>query len=176
MGYLAGVLDGEVRLLGGRSERVVLGGISQGGAIALWTLLCRPALERGLCAFVGASTWLPFAAEIEGVLDEPAAPQGGAPLGFVEHMVAPLRDALRQHRAGALLRTPVFMGHGSDDAYVDVELGREAARVLGRGGFGVEWREYSGAEQEGHWLKVPGEVDDIRAFLARAVDGQSGTS
>ena len=169
--YLCGVLDEEITLLGGESGRVVLGGVSQGGAMAMWTFLCYPgAIAQGLCAFVGASTWLPFASDIEGVL---AKRPGTAPAGdhreFVEQMMAPVRRALQEDQAGALLRTPVFMGHGSDDAYVDVELGREAATVLTLIGFNVEWRDYSGAEQEGHWLKVPEEMDDIRAFLARAM-------
>lgn len=47
---------------------------------------------------------------------------------------------------------------------VDVQLGREARDVLSKVGFRVEWKEYLGAELEGHWIKVPEEVDDITAF------------
>lgn len=178
--YLREVVDEEIRLLGERSEKgIILGGISQGGAMAMWTLLCYPRpveLAQQLCAFTGVSTWLPFAADLETMLSK--HPRNASPLrttgdnfyGFVEEMAAPLRDGLQgTDWAHPLLRTPVFMGHGLDDAYVDVELGREAARVLSSIGFEVEWRDYSGAEQEGHWLKVPEEVDDIREFLARVV-------
>ncbi|RYP04411.1 hypothetical protein DL764_004467 [Monosporascus ibericus] len=175
--YLCGILNDEISLVGGRPERVVLGGISQGGAIAMWTLLCHPkSRAQGLCAFVGASTWLPFAGDIEAILSKrptgasPAQTTAGDLRDFVEEMVAPLRDGLYQtDSAYPLLRTPVFMGHGSDDAYVDIKLGREAASILSSIGFSVEWKSYSGAEQEGHWLKVPEEVDDIRAFLAGAM-------
>lgn len=179
--YLRGVLDAEVGRLGGRPEKVILGGISQGGAMAMWTLLCSPrAHERGLCAFVVASTWLPFATDIASILSKPAnshsfsTPPSQSAEGdfrdFVEAMVAPAKDVLRRADCPhPLLRTPVFIGHGSDDAYVDIELGREAARVLSSIGFDVEWKEYSGAEQEGHWLKVPEEMDDIQAFLAGAI-------
>ncbi|SPO02702.1 related to lysophospholipase [Cephalotrichum gorgonifer] len=168
--YLRKMLDQEIAMLGGQSENLVLGGISLGGATAIWTLLSHPPLlTRGLCAFLGASTWLPFAADIKDVLsDSPRSTSGyehGIP-GFAEEMVASFRDDIHQTgRRGSLLRTPVFFGHGNDDAYVDVELGREAADVLSSIGFNVEWRDYTGAEQEGHWLKVPEEVDDIRAFL-----------
>jgi predicted esterase len=61
----------------------------------------------------------------------------------------------------------VFLGHGTDDAFVDVELGRQARGVLSRAGCIVEWKEYAGAEQEGHWLKAPEEMDDIAHFLQR---------
>jgi lysophospholipase-2 len=62
---------------------------------------------------------------------------------------------------------PVFIGHGVDDAYVDVKLGRQAARILTQAGLLVEWKEYSSAEEEGHWFKIPDEMDDIHRFLAR---------
>ena len=176
--YVCRILDDEISSVGGRPEKVVLGGISQGGAIAMWTLLCHgQAHAQGLCAFIGASTWLPFAADIEAILSK--RPMGSSSLArmtagnlgsFVEETVGPLRDGL--HQAGwacLLLLTPLFIGHGTDDAYVDMELGKEAAGVLSSIGFNVEWKSYSGAEQEGHWLKVPEQVDDIRAFLAGAM-------
>jgi len=75
--------------------------------------------------------------------------------------------APQQDGSSSPLCTPVFLGHGVDDAYVDVELGRQAVRVLTRIGFDTEWREYSGADQEGHWLKMPEEMDDIVDFISR---------
>lgn len=60
---------------------------------------------------------------------------------------------------------PVFLGHGSDDAYVDVELGHQARHFLTRAGLAVQWKEYSHADQQGHWLKVPEEEDGIARFL-----------
>ena len=174
--YVCGILDDEISLVGGRPERIVLGGISQGGAIAMWTLLCHNnARARGLCAFVGASTWLPFSADIEAILTKrPTRSSAQAAWGhlrdFVEEMVGPLKgDVYQTKQTCPLLKTPVFIGHGSDDAYVDMELGKEAADVLSLIGFNVEWRSYWGAEQEGHWLKIPEQVDDIRAFLAGAM-------
>ena len=65
---------------------------------------------------------------------------------FVQTMMAPLLAHVRQ-RSSSL--TPVLMGHGIDDAYVDIELGRQAAGVLLQIGLVVEWKEYSGAEEEG---------------------------
>lgn len=71
----------------------------------------------------------------------------------------------RDDSVPSLLDTPIFLGHGSDDAYVDITLGRQARDVLNEIGFDVGWKEYLGAEQEGHWLKEPEEIDDFAAFL-----------
>ena len=46
---------------------IVLGGLSQGGAMALICLLALSAGESRLGGFVAMSTWLPFQDEIEGV-------------------------------------------------------------------------------------------------------------
>lgn len=59
-------------------------------------------------------------------------------------------------------RTPVFLGHGRHDEKVSVALGGQARRVLGALGCArVTWRDYD----EGHWYKVPEEIDDIVEFL-----------
>lgn len=194
--YLAGLLREEVDgRLGGAADRVVLGGISQGGAVALWTLLLllcaaaggeNPAGRLGVGGFVGASTWLPFAEDLArylipgwerggsgrpkgGVAGDDAEVRAAAADAFVESMAAPARRALMSPEPSRLRSVPVFLGHGTDDAYVDVGLGRQAARVLSELGLRVEWREYSGADQEGHWLKEPEELDDIARFLALAL-------
>jgi lysophospholipase-2 len=181
--YLRTVLDEEIDRLGGHAENLVLGGISQGAAIGMWTLLCS---ERRLGGFVGASSWLPFAdgirdylgqgtiSEEDRVADmETARSDADA---FVESMMAPLKRSLANPNGSALLlSTPVFLGHGTDDAYVDVELGRQARDVLTRVGLKVEWKEYAGAEQEGHWLKVPDEVDDMATFFMMVASSPAST-
>jgi lysophospholipase-2 len=69
-----------------------------------------------------------------------------------------------------LLSIPAFFGHGTDDAHVGIKLGQQAAQVLSKVGLRVEWREYSGADQEEHWLKEPEELDDIARFLVSTLD------
>lgn len=51
---IAKIVQDEGRIIG--SEKVILGGISQGAATAIITLL---EMQEQLCAFVGFSTWLP---------------------------------------------------------------------------------------------------------------------
>ncbi|KAK4195176.1 Alpha/Beta hydrolase protein [Triangularia verruculosa] len=162
--YIQSVINKELDLLGGRSDKLVLAGISQGGAIAMWTLLCQTRLDTRLGALVGTNTWLPFAKNIERVLGDRGSASrddGSDSDAFVKSMTS----AWTTVSAPSLLSTPIFLGHGTDDAMVDVQLGREARDVLSKVGFQVEWKEYSGAELEGHWIKVPEEVDDIVAFL-----------
>lgn len=57
--------------------------------------------------------------------------------------------------------TPIFLGHGRNDEKVSVNLGGQAKRVLEALGCKVTWRDYD----EGHWYKVPEEIDDIVEFL-----------
>lgn len=147
----------------------------------MWTLLSRRrgATKRneGLGGFFAASTWLPFAADVEDLLasqarNEEVAPVPGSaekPKDAVIAMMPPfVVDAPAPASLGVHEQTmPVFLGHGADDAYVDVELGRQAAHVLARGGWTVKRKEYAGAEEEGHWFKVPDGIDDIFTFLVK---------
>lgn len=150
------VIAEEVNRLGGVSSKVVLGGISQGGAVALLTLLSGRA--KGIGGFFAASTWLPFASDVEYALFHEELP--------LDTDMTPRAAMLWMFAGtdghGAVDRRATFLlGHGADDAYVDVELGREAARILRRVGYEVVWKEYTGAEQEGHWFKVPEGIDDV---------------
>ncbi|GAB1314998.1 Acyl-protein thioesterase 1 [Madurella fahalii] len=187
--YLTSLLEEETEKLGGAAHRVVLGGISQGGAVAMWTLLCAGDgdVARRLGGFMGASTWLPFAENLERYLggrqnrtnhDAQGTDVTGDDVTgddvqvseadvFVKTMTASARRTPRQRGASEANRhpVPVFLAHGTDDAYVDIELGRHAARVLREVGLKVSWTGYSGADQEGHWLKEPEEFDDIVYFL-----------
>lgn len=58
-------------------------------------------------------------------------------------------------------RTPVFLGHGMHDEKVKMAKGRRAAECLETVGIQVTWKEYD----EGHWYKVPEEIDDIGRYL-----------
>ncbi|KAF4342826.1 acyl thioesterase 1 [Fusarium beomiforme] len=160
--YLMSILNGEVVKVGGDFKKIVLGGISQGAAVGMWTLLCINPPTLG--AFFGTSTWLPLASDIKDYFSSEASSNTDDASVFVDGMLAQLKLALNKSNERPLL-TPVFLGHGTDDAYVDVKLGREARDVLTQIGFTVLWKEYQGAEQEGHWIKEPEEVDDLVAFL-----------
>lgn len=154
------LLEDEVVKLEGRSCKLFLGGVSQGGAIAMLALLSRgcggksEAGGRGsrFAGFLAASTWLPFASDID----------QGIALDIAGDAVV---DLITIHSKPDLLETPLLFGHGVDDAYVDADLSREVYQVLKKTGFKGKWKEYSGAEQEGHWLQTPDQVNDIIQFL-----------
>ncbi|KAF1916628.1 Alpha/Beta hydrolase protein [Ampelomyces quisqualis] len=174
--HIVGIISEELKRLHGDAQRLALGGISQGGAIALWTLLCQRNSTVRPGTVVVTNTWLPFAATIErlfaGQQDDGTALEAECE-SFVGNLMAIQIDP----DIAAADRDPrtlgaVFVGHGTDDAYVDVELGRQATHVLSQAGLSVEWKEYSGAEEEGHWFKAPEEMDDIFGFLVGA--GWSG--
>lgn len=167
------IVEDEMKQLHGSPEKLALGGISQGAAVGLWALLCRTPPTGRLGGFVGARTWLPFATNIERIIaskngvtcNQQPVPGKQEFDGFVEMMMPSITGL--HHLGQSIIPTPVFLSHGVDDAYVGVELGRQAAHVLLQLGMTVEWKEYSDAEEEGHWFKVPEEMDDIHRFLQR---------
>lgn len=165
--HILQVLRDETERLGGRADNIVLGGISQGGAVAMWALLALLAangtdgpIPGGV---VGMSTWLPFAPEVQSSLDRDITCTQ-SPDGFIRRTLSCLRKRTEE---GVFCSIPAFMGHGTDDAYVDIKLGREAAHILLGFGLKVEWKEYVGAEQEGHWIQIPDEINDFVSFLHR---------
>jgi len=165
--YLRTILDKEISRLQNNSQHVIIGGISQGAATGLWVILSE---TRPLGGFFGASCWLPFYKDVIRYIDKERLKREGqileseeVGLKFAHSMIA-----LHTQNDGLVLQTPVFLGHGVDDAYVDVELGRAARDALMKVGYSVEWKEYKGADEEGHWLKEPEQVDDIASFLEQA--------
>ncbi|KAH6845228.1 Alpha/Beta hydrolase protein [Chaetomium sp. MPI-CAGE-AT-0009] len=173
--YIQSILSQEAARLGGETEKVIIMGISQGGAIGMWTLLCQGNLGKRPGAVVGASTWLPFAANIQRLLwrgDSHGEDKGSSKTDRSDAFVADMLSTWIQPASSAgadrsLSSTPVFLSHGVDDAVVDVELGRQAQEVLTSVGFQTEWKEYSGAELEGHWFKTPEQINDIASFLMK---------
>lgn len=150
------VIKEEVKTVDGDYGRVFLGGISQGMAVASLVLLL---LGGKLGGFVGASGWVPFQQELSDAIDASLDMRRvlQEKLGLVRD------DNIEDHNKEK--PTPVFLGHGVDDIWVDIELGRKAGDLLRRCGYKVTLKEYAGAEQEGHWFKEPEQYDDMVAFL-----------
>ncbi|OIW29180.1 alpha/beta-hydrolase [Coniochaeta ligniaria NRRL 30616] len=76
-----------------------------------------------------------------------------------EEIQPPLADT--NSAGSALGRTPIFLGHGTEDDRVSIVLGREAVDCLERLGFEVYWREY---QSLGHWYSDH-MLRDMVAFL-----------
>lgn len=216
--FLRGLVDEEAAVLSSSADnddddgygRVVIGGLSQGCAAAVFCLLGGFPSSGGskrLGGLVGMSGWLPFEKEIAGLLkidqgnaggpesgteaEEEDHDDGGAfardtdeenndvplPIQAVNHV----RDILNirpvpspdgdnnDHQDALHLKTPVFLGHGSADPKVSVDLGLRMVDILsGENGLrmDVTWKAY---KEFGHWYKVPDEIDDVVEFLEQKV-------
>ncbi|KAJ1334027.1 lysophospholipase II [Microdochium nivale] len=182
--HIHSLLDNEIARLGGDSKNVFLGGISQGGAIAMWALLGSLRNPYMLGGLIMLNTWLPFAEDVQRILcgteeltadskDKSTTPKQQRQATEVETFASPMLQATGQilsneESRDAFLSTPLFSGHGIDDAYVDFKLGQQARDVFRQLRFiNVQCANYSGAEQEGHWLKEPEEIDDMVDFVRR---------
>ncbi|KAI1112289.1 Alpha/Beta hydrolase protein [Nemania sp. NC0429] len=175
--YLHELIRREIRLVpGNNSKNVVLGGLSQGCAAALIALLLWDGEPLG--AAFGMCGWLPHAyrmcQQLESERDEgPGASDGDDPFdpferepGDGEEMededsTSPKDKAIRWLREEIGLPSnhvfphtdvcqdiPLFLGHGTEDDRVPIDLGRLSFRCLRDMGIRIQWREYEGL---GHW-------------------------
>ncbi|KAI1662750.1 alpha/beta-hydrolase [Daldinia decipiens] len=149
------ILADEAALLGGRWDRVVLAGISMGGAASAHVLfnLDVPAAGGGrLGAFVGFSCRCPF----------------------VGRSLAGIRNALGLEgvpdHSHVVQNTPVLLEHCADDPLVLVQNGRGLRDVLLAFGAQVEWKEYPNG---GHWFNSPAGMDDVVDFLTKHLGEES---
>lgn len=104
-------------------DKVILFGISQGGALALTTALRRNNNDNNdnnrLAGVATFSSWLP------------------------------MRRSYPEELESGATTVPVFMGHGDADTMVLPSFGNTSAKVLRECGFQVEQHVYTGL---GHWV------------------------
>ncbi|PLB51485.1 alpha/beta-hydrolase [Aspergillus steynii IBT 23096] len=194
--FLRTLVDDEARLFKESNSttedvysRIVIGGLSQGCAASIFGLL--GGFSGRLGGFVGMSGWLPFESEIveswnldvedDGQDDNDPFAHDDEDDGEIPAFIRALnhvRDVLDlpplQHEGGTSLedvvhlQTPIFLGHGSADPKVSVNLGHRMGCVLSDYfGMDVTWKSY---EDFGHWYKVPDEIDDVVNFLKEKVE------
>jgi predicted esterase len=161
-------------------QNLVLGGLSQGCAMAFFVLL---SLEFPIRGFVGMSGWLPFCKDISEIVNynSPSGEMEDDVFFFGEgrdirdedpfiQTVNFVRDILcmdeidvsKTSHDHTCFRTPVFLGHGEKDEKVNCRLGEEAAHFLTSLGMDIAWKCYP---ELGYWYKIPDEIDDILGFL-----------
>ncbi|TLD22238.1 hypothetical protein PspLS_08018 [Pyricularia sp. CBS 133598] len=150
------VIAQEAAVLGGRYDRIILAGISQGAATSVHTLLNLhippPAdgqARRGLAAFLGFCCRMPFPgrtlADTRKILRVESSPQD---------------DLTIRH-------TPMLLEHSVDDPLVLIDNGRILRDTLRGFGATVEWREYPNG---GHWFHSPAGMSDVVDFLHKILD------
>ena len=178
------ILARELKLVA--PSHIILGGLSQGCAMSLAILL---SVSQPLGGFVGMSGWLPHQRDLEAAIeradddddDDPFARNGDDnqtpnSLAIDAHVFA--RDLLsldQQHapasERGTAIATPIFLGHGSEDEKIAADLGKAASEVLQKVGFKVDWKLYEG---QGHWYKIPDEINDLVSFVNSLSGWQPG--
>jgi predicted esterase len=170
--YLLKIIEAELEIV--QPEHVILGGLSQGCAMALSLML---GLDVVLGGVIGMSGWLPFQCDIADVVNSQSdvfEQESGEDDIFEAANGDPIVDALLLQRdilstecndttkIKTCLSIPVFIGHGQADEKVNVSLGEGIVSTLRSLGMNVMWRQYD----HGHWYKIPGEIDDIVQFIA----------
>jgi lysophospholipase-2 len=171
--HILSCLETEAGLLNGQLNKIYLGGISQGMATALWTFLAGAGtgrIQTPLAGLLGFCGWLPFPQQLENL---PETPDGSYILR-IQKLVSefflgessynrPLQA--KKPMDMCVLSTTLFLGHGTDDVWVSVDLGRQAFRILQKVMAHVEWNEFNGADNDGHWIKEPDGFDRVLQFL-----------
>lgn len=99
------------------SDKIIVAGFSQGGAIALYT------------GVPGPSPGLARASRLGGVL--------------ALSCYHPLRELIGSESTEANRAVPIFMGHGSFDPVVPLSLAEATVEALGKNGYDVEWHTYA---------------------------------
>ncbi|RAO72360.1 uncharacterized protein BHQ10_008372 [Talaromyces amestolkiae] len=175
------VIEKEIELLDGKAGRLYIGGISQGMATALWILLCCTALNRhqeSIGGFLGFCGWLPFANRLESLdkqLHGHHSLARGLTSGEIQKLLVEMFPNIKDLQSTPpatrenqfRISTPIFLSHGTDDIWVPVELGRQAAGIFKNLANHVEWSEFTGAEEDGHWIKEPEGFDQIIKFIQK---------
>ncbi len=134
------------------ASRTILGGFSQGGMMTLDAGLRYPQKLAGL-----------FALSCFMVADAPFNWSNPTPNGYYGNDRGDLGSTLA---TAAMLKTPVFLAHGTYDPVVPLMAGRATRDLLQKAGVAVEYYEFPGA----HQISMD-ELAKIKEFLAKNLTG-----
>lgn len=144
------------------AERIILGGISQGCAVAIIALIVGGIRLGG---FIGLCSWLPFQNQLT------AQNTTSTYKGKIRDLLSNLKSSdgkpkdipdLSDLSGLSDITTSVFLSHSQDDDVVPFENGRKLYEILTGYGFPVIWKAY---EDGGHWVNEPQGIDDLVKFL-----------
>ena len=124
------------------ASRIVIGGFSQGGAVALH-LAFSAGLAHRVGGVVGLSTWLPLAT--------PGGTGG----------ISPPPPATAQG-------LPTLMCHGAADPLVPAQFGKASATLVQGRGAALQWREFPGLAHS----SCASEMEAVGGFLREVLEGQ----
>lgn len=161
-------------------DRVIIGGLGQGAAAALFTLL---GMEHTLGGFVGMGGWLPFEGEMAALIREAGAVpvEKGRSMKDENSIKVQIQKLVRgvldvetvyDPQSVLQLETPIFLGHGDQDRTTWIGHGHRMREVLDSWdglGMTVIWKEY---HNFGHCWKPYGKEPkdhDVIKFLRLVV-------
>lgn len=154
--YVHGLVRDEIQKVEGKSSRIVLGGFSQGCAMALMSLLLWDGEALG--GLLGLSGFMPFTSLLLAILeDEDAGSDGDEVFESANNKddTSAMQRALTQlssetdmpasqRPSSSCISTPVFMAHGEQDREVDIEQARKVCTLLQLMGVSVTFNKYPG--------------------------------
>jgi lysophospholipase-2 len=161
--FIMDVIHQEAKLV--PMERMILGGISQGCATAIYALMAARVQMGG---FIGLCSWLPFSKEIND-LATGSAMSKKCVIDQLQVLFGNTTDESDSERTNLVprlesaLKTPMFLSHSKDDEVVPIGNGEKLCWGLRSLGASVSWKAY---ENGGHWVNEPQGVDDMVAFLS----------
>ncbi|OAQ60381.1 acyl-protein thioesterase [Pochonia chlamydosporia 170] len=165
-------------------QNLIIGGLSQGCAMSLAILL---SLKQSIGGYIGMCGYLTYQSALEIAISDEDIDEDNPfydpeetemqdksvkAQTFQRDLLSlqPLDNPMQSLTAS---RTPVFLGHGSNDNKVPIKLGLAAANAVQNAGYTVMWKRYEG---EGHWYKIPDEIDDIIEFIVSKVGWQAAAT
>ncbi|KAF8863031.1 alpha/beta-hydrolase [Acephala macrosclerotiorum] len=161
LGYLKGLVKGEVRLLDGKGGKVILGGFSQGCAMGVVGVLSGEFEGMGLGGFAGFSGWLPFRQQVDEVMsradeNDEGARRRKAAVHYIRTLLS-----LPSRNLDISPKMPILLGHGTSDQKVKYEWALQMQHSLMDMGLNVKARKY---EEVAHWY-CEEEMKDMVNFL-----------
>jgi len=142
-------------------DRIILGGLSQGCATAIFALMCAGVKLGG---FMGLCSWLPLRNRISQIPS--TSSYNDVSKLFRSMLNISMKPGFLPVSEGSAIKTPVFLSHSQDDNIVPIYNGRGLKEGLEALDFNVTWREY---EEGGHWVNEPQGVDDMVTFLQQII-------
>jgi lysophospholipase-2 len=152
------VIRQEMDIIGAGPNRIILGGISQGCAAAIYALFSSS--ER-LGRFVGFCGWLPLEQNVSMI-----ASRSTDALLEIRKLLDPSLEICILEINSTALRTPVFLTHSVGDPVVSIKNGQKLSTGLKSLGMAVERHSY---DNDLHWITEPKGVDDLVAFLKSCI-------
>ncbi|KAF7879445.1 hypothetical protein EAF04_000641 [Stromatinia cepivora] len=153
MEQISEIIEEEAKIIS--MDKIILGGISQGCAAAILTLLTY-GLNMG--GFIGLSSWLPFRKNIESLDTIFQVSKIDSNADNLDKSLSPL---------SIQRKTPILFTHSKNDETVPFAHGEALRETIKRQEYDVVWKEYDDGT---HWINPDHGVDDISAFIHTCLD------